>query len=76
MSKLWWVHIQGPDDLIEADGMLDAMRKAHANNAVMLQHLETRGTPVTEYSPLVWATPIRPGDETTAHITDDSKVTP
>lgn len=71
MSNRWYVHIQGPDDLVLADGMLDAMQKAALINTANVAYLENRGKPVTEFTPLCWAIPIMPGDETTAHITDD-----
>lgn len=71
MSNRWYVHLQGPDDLIPADGMLDAMRKAHADNASVLTFLEERSHSIGPHTPFSWAIPIMPGDETTAHITDD-----
>lgn len=71
MSNRWYVHIQGPDDLEPADGMLDAMQKAARINYGNLAYLEDRDRKVTKFTPLVWAIPIMPGDETTAHITDD-----
>jgi hypothetical protein len=66
----WYVHVQGPDDLIPADGMLDAMRKAARINSENVSYLEGRGRPVTAFTPLSWAVPVRPGDPVTAHITD------
>lgn len=72
MSDRWYVHVQGPDDLIPADGMLDAMQKAHATNAQMLDYLQQKKTKGSKYAPLVWAVPVMPGDPTTAHITDDA----
>lgn len=75
MSKRWYVHIQGPDDMEPAEGMLDAMQKAHAFNTGAVRWLEVRSDE-RPYAPLVWAIPIRPGDPATAHITDDETETP
>lgn len=53
--------------------MLDAMQKASMINMANLAYLKNRGRPVTEFTPLVWAIPIMPGDPTTAHITDNEE---
>lgn len=76
MSNRWYVHIQGSDDLTpaEGEGLVGATIHAHKINEATLEYLAARageGRPVTEYTPLVWAIPIMPGDKATAHITDD-----
>jgi hypothetical protein len=57
----WVVHVKGPDDVLPADGMLDAIRQAHAINEEAVgpdgyYGLATVDRPFMTY---VWAVPTK-----------------
>lgn len=57
----WVVHVKGPDDILPADGMLDAIRQAHAINEATVGPDGYYGR-ATEDRPLmtyVWAVPTK-----------------
>ena len=57
----WIVHVSGPDDVLPADGMLDAIRQAHAINesAVGPGGYYGEATEDRPFMTLVWAVPTK-----------------
>lgn len=53
--EAWEVHVLGPDDIIAADGYVDARKQAHEINAAVME------LAFNEHSPLVWASPVPKG---------------
>ena len=54
-DSTWCVHIHGPDEVLPAAGRHDAMRQAHALNAVYVANIEHENPELAEYYPCVWA---------------------
>ena len=54
-DSTWCVHIQGPDDVLPAADRHDAMRQAHALNAVYVANIEHENPALAEFYPCVWA---------------------
>jgi hypothetical protein len=57
----WVVHVTGPDDILPADGMLDAIRQAHAINesAVGPGGYYGEATGDRPFMTFVWAVPAK-----------------
>ena len=57
----WVVHVQGPDDVLPATGMLDAIRQAHSINecAVSAGGYYGKATEDRPFMTLVWAIPTK-----------------
>lgn len=57
MSSSWQVHVIGPDDLLPAASMLDAMRMSAAINQTTVTNLAKGYTDT-----YLWAVPVPPGN--------------
>jgi hypothetical protein len=58
-AEPWVVHVLGPDDVLPAAGMLDAVRQAHAINAASIEPGGYYGDATEDrpYMTYVWAVP-------------------
>lgn len=59
IPEAWVVHVLGPDDVLPAADVLDAVRRAHELNASAVDYVRRHGR---TSAPLFWAVPKRASD--------------